>query len=113
MKPRIVSTNTQEALGWGGSEALLQAVRTTGPKRNLGILHLDVRKGNYTQIHKSKKMPTRPPRLRQAVRWIAQLGGFLARKSDKEPGVKTIWRGLRRLNDLATGWKLQSSTNYE
>ncbi len=67
----------------------------------------------YARIHKSKKIPHRPPRLRQAVRWIAQLGGFLARKSDKEPGVKTIWRGLRRLNDLTTGWKLQSSTNYE
>ncbi len=67
----------------------------------------------YARIHKSKKIPNRPPCLRQAVRWIAQLGGFLARKSDKEPGVKTIWRGLRRLNDLVTGWKLKLSTNYE
>jgi hypothetical protein len=24
---------------------------------------------------------------------LAQLGGFLARKSDREPGVKNIWRG--------------------
>ena len=27
------------------------------------------------------------------VRWIAQLGGFIGRKGDGEPGVKTIWRG--------------------
>ncbi len=65
----------------------------------------------YARIHQSKKIPTQPPSFRQAVRWIAQLGGFLGRKGDKEPGVKTIWRGLRRLNDLATGWELQFSRN--
>jgi hypothetical protein len=65
----------------------------------------------YARIHKSQNIPKRPPSLRQAVRWIAQLGGFLARKSDKEPGVKTIWRGLRYLNALTTGWQLQLSTN--
>ena len=32
--------------------------------------------------------------LREAVRMVAQLGGFLARKGDGEPGVKTLWRGL-------------------
>ncbi len=42
---------------------------------------------------------------------IARLGGFLARKSDGNPGWLTIWRGLRQLlwsvhgYDLATGEK--------
>jgi len=36
----------------------------------------------------------------QAVRWIAQLGGFLGRTSDGEPGVQVLWRGLQRLPDL-------------
>ena len=57
-------------------------------------------------IHKTDKVPASPPGLREAVRQIARLGGFLARKGDGEPGVKTIWRGLRRLEDLVTGWKL-------
>ena len=57
-------------------------------------------------VHKTDKVPESPPGLRQAVRQIARLGGFLARKGDGEPGVKTIWRGLRRLEDLVTGWKL-------
>ncbi len=35
--------------------------------------------------------------IRTAIRAIAQLGGFLARHSDGEPGVKTLWRGLRQL----------------
>lgn len=51
-------------------------------------------------------LPVQPPSLQQAVRWIAQLGGFLARTGDGDPGVKTLWRGLRRLADLLTGWQL-------
>ena len=49
--------------------------------------------------------PSQPPTLREAMRWMAQLGGFLARKGDGEPGVKTLWRGLRRLSDLLDGWR--------
>ena len=45
-----------------------------------------------------------PPTLREAVRGIARLGGFLARTSDGEPGVKVLWRGLARLDDLVTLW---------
>jgi hypothetical protein len=36
------------------------------------------------------------------LRLIAQLGGFLDRKSDGEPGVKTIWQGLQRIMDVAS-----------
>jgi hypothetical protein len=37
---------------------------------------------------------------------IASLGGFLGRKGDGEPGVKTIWLGLGRLHDISETWKL-------
>ncbi len=47
-----------------------------------------------------------PPDLHAAVRQVAVLGGFLGRKADGEPGVKTLWRGLRRLNDLVQGYQL-------
>lgn len=40
------------------------------------------------------KPPKKPPTLREATRMVAQLGGFLGRKCDGEPGVKTIWNGL-------------------
>ena len=46
----------------------------------------------------------RPPTLREAVRGIARLGGFLARTGDGEPGVKVLWRGLARLDDLVSFW---------
>jgi len=58
------------------------------------------------RIRKSTELPDTVPTVRQAVRWIAQLGGFLGRKSDGEPGVTTLWRGWLRLQDIATTWYL-------
>jgi hypothetical protein len=59
-----------------------------------------------TQVRQLPKLQTAQPlTLQQAVRRIAQLGGFLARKADGQPGVKTIWRGLQRLSDLLDGWR--------
>ena len=60
----------------------------------------------YCTIHQTPHPPATPPTLRQAVRWIAQLGGFLARNGDGEPGVQTIWRDLRRLDDSVATWLL-------
>jgi hypothetical protein len=59
-------------------------------------------KALHCYIHKSKP-PAQPPTLREAVRMVAQLGGFLARKSDGEPGAETTWRGLERLTDIVFG----------
>lgn len=53
-----------------------------------------------------KNRSAKPPTLRQVVRWIAQLGGFLARKHDGEPGLKTLWRGLGKFHDLLEGARL-------
>ena len=39
----------------------------------------------YMRIHKTTQFPSKLPTVRQAVRWIAQLGGFLGRKSDANP----------------------------
>lgn len=52
----------------------------------------------YMMHHKTSKLPAEPPSLQQAVYWIAQMGGFLARKGDGEPGVKVLWRGWTKLS---------------
>jgi hypothetical protein len=44
--------------------------------------------------------PPQPPPLRDMVRALAQLGGFLARRGDGEPGIKAIWQGDQRLHDF-------------
>lgn len=46
--------------------------------------------------------PSQPPPLRNAIRMVASLGGFLGRQSDGEPGTKTLWLGLQRLDDLSS-----------
>jgi len=58
----------------------------------------------YGFIHKTQSIPTSPPSLHQATLWIAQLGGFLARKGDGHPGAKVLWRGWQRLTDLVQTW---------
>jgi hypothetical protein len=59
----------------------------------------------WITVHaRTHSLPVKPPTLREAVRMIAQLGGFLGRKCDGEPGPQTLWRGLRRLHDLSHGW---------
>jgi hypothetical protein len=53
------------------------------------------------QLLTKKKMPAAPPTLNDVVRLIALAGGFLGRKSDGEPGAKTIWRGLDQITAAA------------
>jgi hypothetical protein len=60
----------------------------------------------YMRIHKTSVLPNSPPSTYQAIRWIAQLGGFLGRKSDGEPGIVAVWRGWQRLQDFAATWEL-------
>lgn len=50
-----------------------------------------------------KRRPKKPPRLKAVARLIAMHGGFLGRKGNGEPGVKTIWQGLQRIADVAQG----------
>ena len=44
-------------------------------------------------------MPEKPPNLREAIHWIAGLGGFLRRKGDGDPGLITFWRGWNKLQN--------------
>ncbi len=60
-----------------------------------------------------KEPPAMPPSLNEVVRLVARLGGFLARKGDGEPGVKTIWHGLQRVMDFAAGIKYAREIGHE
>ena len=59
-----------------------------------------------TYITQNPTPPERIPSLREAMRMVASLGGFLGRKSDGEPGTKSLWIGLQRLDDLTAMWKV-------
>lgn len=67
----------------------------------------------YMRIHKTTVLPKTIPSSHQAIRWIAQLGGFLGRKSDGEPGIVVIWRGWKRLQDLTATWALLADQHVQ
>ena len=46
-----------------------------------------------------QKPPLLPPTLNMMIRMVAALGGYLNRKSDPEPGVKTMWIGFRNMQE--------------
>jgi hypothetical protein len=50
--------------------------------------------------------PTEAPKLQEMIRLVAQLGGYVNRKREDEPGPQTLWLGLQRLHDIATCWKV-------
>lgn len=50
-----------------------------------------------------KPVPKKSPCVRDVIRRVAGLGGFLGRKGDGEPGVKTLWLGWQRVRDFAEG----------
>lgn len=52
-----------------------------------------------------KPVPTHPPPLYEVVRLIARHGGFIGRKNDGEPGLKSLWIGLQRVRDVVMGMK--------
>jgi hypothetical protein len=66
-------------------------------------------KALYGFLHRTPDPPAQPPTLRQAIRMVASLGGFLGRKGDGEPGTKSIWLGLQRLDDIAVAWEICSA----
>jgi Transposase DNA-binding/Transposase Tn5 dimerisation domain len=54
----------------------------------------------YCAVHKTPTPPSSPPTLGQSIRWLAELGGFVGRTGDGQPGVLVLWRGLTRLVDF-------------
>jgi hypothetical protein len=49
--------------------------------------------------------PRTPPTLGDMVRYIAQLGGYVNRRSSASPGPQTLWIGIQRMHDFATCWQ--------
>ncbi len=58
---------------------------------------------------RSHRKQIAPPTTAEAVVLIAQLGGYLARKSDGPPGTLVLWRGWKRLMDLVEGYDIATS----
>lgn len=59
-------------------------------------------KGAY--LLAKKPVPAAPPTIREVIRQIAMLGGFLGRKQGRRrAGVKTLWLAFMRIKDFVDG----------
>jgi len=61
-------------------------------------------KGLWVIRHRTAP-PPRPSALGEMVGWVAEFGGYLARKNDPPPGPKVMWIGPRRTKDFAPAWR--------
>jgi len=52
------------------------------------------------------KITDKAPNVRQAMRWIGNLGGWLPRGKQDNPGTTCMWRGLARLPSMVQGYLL-------
>jgi len=75
------------------------------------LLNGDEWQALYCRIHHSRTPPATAPPLRQAVRWIAKLGGFIGRASDGEPGTQTLWKGFQELIPLTEMYRIMKPRN--
>ncbi len=82
------------------------AARTNSEAECTQILDNDEWKALYCFFYKKSTLPIILPTIKEAVLMLAKLGGFLGRKNDGSPGIKVIWRGLRRLEDIVESYKI-------
>ena len=55
-----------------------------------------------------KKRMQPPSTLREAVRLVGRIGGYLGRASDTEPGNQLMWQGYAELQMLCEGFALRN-----
>ena len=63
-------------------------------------------KALHVRVNNTPDVPAKPPSLRTAMRMVASLGGFLGRAGDGEPGTKSLWLGLQRLDDITAVYRV-------
>jgi hypothetical protein len=72
--------------------------------------------GTAAEVRLVRRFLRHSPRgftVREFVRGVAKLGGFLGRKHDGEPGVRALWRGYQRLQDMVLGSQLQAPADAD
>jgi hypothetical protein len=60
----------------------------------------------YCLANETCSLPKRVPTVRQCIRMLSSLGGFLGRKRDGEPGIITVARGWQRLCDFVAAFRI-------
>jgi len=53
---------------------------------------------------------SKPPTMKQFIKRIAMLGGFINKKSQGSPGSKTLWRGMARFETIVQAFEAWTKT---
>jgi hypothetical protein len=61
------------------------------------------------RAYAKKKGLDPPSTLRETVRLVARMGGYLGRKNDPEPGHQLMWQGYQQLQLMCEGFALRGS----
>lgn len=61
-------------------------------------------KSLYVAVTRNRRLPKVVPPMHEMVSLVAQLGGYLNRRSDPPPGPKALWKGVTQLRDYADAW---------
>ena len=80
--------------------SLTYMARTTPDTGCDAMFNEDEWKILYCAANKTKQKPETPYTIKEAVQYLARLGGFAGAPSDGDPGAKVIWRGLKALYTL-------------
>jgi hypothetical protein len=54
--------------------------------------------------------PKKPPTMKEFMTSIAQIGGYIDKKSQGPPGSKTIWRGMSRFETIVEAYAAFNQT---
>lgn len=65
----------------------------------------------YCMANDTLQAPQQTPTIKEAISYLAKVGGFLGRKNDGNPGVKVIWKGLADLNVVLKYQRLMMLNN--
>ena len=57
------------------------------------------------QIVRRTQPPKKPPNLLEMTRIVAELGGYVNRKSSGPPGPQSMWLGLQQMHLITTCWR--------
>lgn len=60
----------------------------------------------YTFTQRKAANPSSPPTVKELLTLIAQLGGYIVKKSQGPPGSETIWRGMSKFDTVVQAFRI-------
>lgn len=74
------------------------------PNASCETLYTEAEWKSVWQLTKKQAPPSRPPKLMEFTRLMAQRGGYIDRKNSGPPGPQSVWLGLQAMHTIAQCW---------